>query len=310
MTRKFFRYFVYISVIVFLYSLYKSDYLQLPHIHSLKEICISIILLIGGFIVAAISWQRVLLKSGFTINACDGIAGVGISIFGKYIPGKVWQILGPSAYISARYNYPMANISVATLEAELVGLWVGLCLGALGLIVVNAVNIWGWGLLLLWLGLTILIFTRFVHTVVDRILRKLLKRRVVVPKLSIASVFSVMPWFVAYWSLWGVAFYFFVAAMTEASVSANVALCFPLAGSLGILAVIVPGGLGVREGIIAVFLTLSGLTVQESTSISVFSRLWFLFGECCLFLIGLVISRYGRQMMHRNNEEQKHGSSA
>ena len=61
---------------------------------------------------------------------------------------------------------------------------------------------------------------------------------------------------------------------------------FPLAGVLGIMTFISPGGLGTREGVIVAYLTLASIPVVEATTIAVASRLWFLTGEVFIFIVG------------------------
>jgi uncharacterized membrane protein YbhN (UPF0104 family) len=68
-----------------------------------------------------------------------------------------------------------------------------------------------------------------------------------------------------------------------------IAFAFGLAGSIGIMAVFAPGGLGVREGILTGFLTLAGVDLPVATTIAVTSRLWFLAGELFIFLLAVVL---------------------
>jgi uncharacterized membrane protein YbhN (UPF0104 family) len=49
-----------------------------------------------------------------------------------------------------------------------------------------------------------------------------------------------------------------------------------------------PGGLGVREGIIVLVLTATGLDVKVATTISVISRIWFISGEIFIFLMAIL----------------------
>jgi uncharacterized membrane protein YbhN (UPF0104 family) len=63
-------------------------------------------------------------------------------------------------------------------------------------------------------------------------------------------------------------------------------LAFPLAATLGIIAVIAPGGLGAREGVLVAYLVLAGQSVADATTVAVAARLWFLAGELALFVIG------------------------
>lgn len=60
---------------------------------------------------------------------------------------------------------------------------------------------------------------------------------------------------------------------------------FPLSVCFGIIAIILPGGLGLREGIIIGYLVLAGLDTEQATTISFLNRLWFIAGELFIFLL-------------------------
>ena len=77
-----------------------------------------------------------------------------------------------------------------------------------------------------------------------------------------------------------------VNSLTSMDVPLSVGLGFPLAGSLGVMAFIVPGGLGVREGALIAYLSLAGIAVPVATTISIASRLWYLVGEVFIFFVG------------------------
>ncbi len=65
--------------------------------------------------------------------------------------------------------------------------------------------------------------------------------------------------------------------------------------SFGVLAIILPGGLGVREGIIVAYLTLAGLDVETATTISFMNRLWFISGEVFIFLLSSILRITGQR---------------
>ena len=81
------------------------------------------------------------------------------------------------------------------------------------------------------------------------------------------------------------------ASLTETDIAWSVGLGFPLAATLGIMAVIAPGGLGAREGVLVGYLMLAGVPLAEATTISLASRLWFLVGEAFIFIVGWVSDR-------------------
>ena len=65
-----------------------------------------------------------------------------------------------------------------------------------------------------------------------------------------------------------------------------VALAFPLATTAGIVALPLPGGLGLREGILVGLLAIVGFSVSDATAYAIVARLWFLLGETFMFVVG------------------------
>ena len=109
---------------------------------------------------------------------------------------------------------------------------------------------------------------------------------------------TIIPFFFFTWIFWCIGFYFFVSSIVDDVIFPYIGLGFSLATTLGVVAVIAPGGIGVREGVLVGFLTLSGMTVENATTVSVASRLWYLCGEIFIFLLGYFIHNYGEGSTH------------
>ena len=60
---------------------------------------------------------------------------------------------------------------------------------------------------------------------------------------------------------------------------------FPISVVYGVLAIIVPGGIGVRESILSGFLIALKVDPKLAVTISALSRLWFISGEVFIFLL-------------------------
>jgi len=88
--------------------------------------------------------------------------------------------------------------------------------------------------------------------------------------------------------LWSMGFYTLVVSLTAIDVPWSVGLGFPLAATLGIMALITPGGIGAREGVMVGYLSSAGIPIAEATTIAVASRLWFLAGELFIFIAGWI----------------------
>jgi len=284
--KSWYRYLVCLSLVFLAIALYKADYLKLPQISSYSVLIISFIFLFGGFISDAISWKQILKHSNYHVDLGECLAGVGLSIFGKYVPGKIWTIVGRAAYVAEKNHYPLSKLSAISLNAQFIALWLGLIFGAIGLFLFGGLYLWGWLILFLWLGLTIVIFSKLAHGSAERVIKIALRKDIQIPRLTIKSTLSVMPWFVVLWVFWSIGFYMLVTSLTAMDVAWSVGLAFPLAATLGVIAFIAPGGLGVREGVMVGYLTLAGLPIAEAVTIAGASRLWFLVGEAFIFTMG------------------------
>ena len=290
--KSWFKCLIYISLVFLAIALYKSNYLKVPHIFSSSALTASFLLLFAGFLANAISWKHVLKESNYDIDLGVCIAGLGLSIFSKYIPGKIWMIVGPAAYISDKYHYPLGTLSVISLNAQFIVIWSGLVFGMIGMYLLGVGwHLWGWLILSLWLVLTVVIFSKLVHAKAEHAIRIILRKDITFPNLTIKSTIAVMPWFVCNWAFWSIGFYMLVTSLIEAYVPWSVGFGFPLAATLGILTFISPGGLGTREALMIGYLTLADIHLVDATTVAVASRLWFLVGEIFIFIFGWAAHR-------------------
>lgn len=271
-------------------ALYRADYLTIPEITSFYCVIGSFVFLFGGFATDAFSWKSTLNASKFRANSKESLASVGLNIFAKYIPGKVLVIVGRAAYISERKNYPFGRISILSLNAQFISLWVGLTLGTSGLFILGEFLIWKWFILFLWISLTVIIFSKVVHKLLEKAIKFIFHKEILIPQLNVISVLKIMPWFLTCWVCWSIGFYLLASSLQIHYIPIVAGLIFPLSGTLGILAVIAPGGIGVREGLMASCLVMTGLPVTEAATISVASRLWFLIGEIFIFVSGWIVN--------------------
>ena len=242
--------------------------------------------LFGGFLAQSKSWQAILGSAGKNYRFAPCLAGNGLSVFAKYIPGKVLIILGRAGYLAEKLKQdPLSALSSLSLNTQLIALWSGLTVGTAGLFFIGGLSVWGWMILALWLGLSLAIFSPAAHKIMEKIITLFLKKEVHLPQVSIGKVIKTLPWFLLQWGCWSMAFYFLVIALHPNSVHWASGFTYPLAMSLGIMAIFAPGGIGIREGLMVGLLVMAGLTSTEATTISVASRLWFLIGEAFIFIL-------------------------
>jgi uncharacterized membrane protein YbhN (UPF0104 family) len=279
---------IYLSLAFLLYYLYRFDYLDFRHTEfNYYYLIPSILLLWLGFLISPLSWKSVLSRQGIHISYRKALVSEGISIFTKYIPGKVLIILGRAGFVSLD-GHALKHTSLASLKTQFISFWVGLVLGCIPLFFIQD------SIYLILLAtiscLLIIIFlhNKFVHNLFSRILGKILKKEVEVPLLKFSESLVAVVMYACMWIFWGSAFYL-LASSISVELSPVMILLFPLSATVGMMAIIIPGGLGVREGIITFVLHKTGIPLEVATGLSVLSRLWYLSGEAFVFITALIM---------------------
>ncbi|WP_295886979.1 lysylphosphatidylglycerol synthase domain-containing protein [uncultured Thiohalocapsa sp.] len=285
---------VYLSLLFLVVWALQADYLRAYNIADPRALFASLGLVLAGFLLAAAAWWRLLALHGLPVSLRLSLASVGVTIFAKYIPGKVWLIVGRAGYLAERSAYRLAPLSLASLRAQLLTLWIGVPLGALTfMFVVDA----SWReLAWLAIGLWALLAWLLRFDVAGRSASWLQNRlRLEGPdiELRMSGLVRIAPWFLGVWVCWAAGFAMLAAAFTGGAPRLDDGLAFVLATTLGVVAVIAPGGLGVREGLLIALLVMLGRPAELAITLSVVARLWFLAGEAMLFFAGLVAAGRG-----------------
>ena len=281
------RLFIYISLGFLVYYLYKERFLTIPEIHNTFYLIISIVLIFLGLMFNSLQWKAVLLKNNYSIQNSDAVLSFGLTIFGKYIPGKLWMIVGRATYISEKTKFSLKKLTAISLNTQFISLWVGLSLGIIGVIYGGGSPLWEVLSSVLWLTLSTIIFVTPIHRLSEKIFLSLTKRNFTIPFIKFKDIVKILPNFILTWITYAFAFYFLVSSLLLEKQELTIGLGFPFAGTMGIMAVFSPGGLGVREGFLTGFLKLYDISTYNALSISIFSRLWFLLGEILIFLSAL-----------------------
>lgn len=288
--KRLFNILLYISFIFLIIYLYNQDYIDTDWKQiSLWPLGLSVILFFIGITFSSISWWKSLQVHDILISKSLAIVSHGLSIFAKYIPGKIWVIMGRATYVSA-WNHSFTAASVASLKEQLIYVWVGLGVSAIPMFMFYGLDYFSIMVMAIFLAFSFFIFSEGFNRFIIRILNRILKKELNIPAISLRNSLSIALYCLVYWVIW-MAGFFFLAYSLQDEVTILVVFAFPLSVTLGILAVIFPGGIGVREGIMTGFLTHSGMPVQDAASLSVMARLWFMSGEIFIFVLALILRR-------------------
>ncbi len=286
---------VIIAVVIFYFlgrSLYSSwgELVKSDIRFNLLYLILSEVFFISVAFGTSFAWQRTLRLLGADMGYWQSFRIIAISLFGKYLPGKVWAI-GGRIYLAKQRGVGEAESSTALLIET-----VSLSFAAFAIFFISLgfyrphtlpTNIY-WSLLLVPIGL--LLIHPKILTMILRILARLTKRSITIPKFGYTDLLKIYLYYLVLWIIHSMGFYFLTISIFPASYQ----LILPLIGAysiswiLGFLVLISPGGLGVREGLLAFFLKFV-IPTPIAALMAIVSRIWVTIGEILFLIISLII---------------------
>ena len=227
-------------------------------------------------ILTLFGWRALLVDLGVRLALPASASVFFVGQLGKYLPGSVWSVAIQSD-MGGRLGVPrrtlgiagLLNLALAVLTAALVGL------PALPLLVRRS----GEDVSLIWFAvpvllLVVLLWPPLLNRLIARGLR-LLRRDPLPRALSGAAIVACVGWFVLAWLSMAAAVWVLAADLAPGASVRDLALTtlsgYCLAAGLGMLSVIVPAGVGVRDGLL-VLLLVGLMPLGAATAIVVVHR--------------------------------------
>jgi len=167
-----FTVFFYASVLFFAVYLFRQKDLQV-HIAHLRPVwlALSVLLLWAGFFAATLSWRKALQVHDIHINVRMAVYSHGISVLGKYIPGKVWVIVGRAFPVTAG-GTDFHRATLASLKEQLLYLFLGLFISVVPVLIYYPAGYVTLILLVSLLLLGMVLFVPVVHRLAASLLDK------------------------------------------------------------------------------------------------------------------------------------------
>ena len=279
-----------IAFIFFSIYLFYNDFYLSINPHDFASLIFSFILLIFVFTLKSFLWHRVLHRFQVKISFKVAFSSQFKSIMMKYIPGKIWVIIGRASIISQE-GYSFAYCSFISSFMQIITVISGLLVGLFGtlyfefLFLPSKISY----MLLILLIILFLIFSReiIIPGMNVRFIPKFIRQYT---GFKIPPVADILILSIIHWILMGYAFLLFFQSIVF-NIGWYPIFLQPLANNIGILSAFTPGGLGVREGIMISYLSLEEFSIPEATTISITARFWFCIGELFVFIIGLLIRK-------------------
>lgn len=250
--------------------------------------------------VTGIAWARIVrsLDPRARISTAEAVAVQCLSWLLKYIPGQVGSVANKVLWAKRKgisrtlivisFIYENVFLQLASIVPAAVILFVSLGPQVFG----DNVTLLVLPLLVL-IPLALVLYRPFFHRIVSFPARRILKQTV--PReyflKSVPSLVALVE-FVGPRIINGVGFVLVAAAVSDIGPAewAPFAAAYALAGAVGILAVFVPSGLGVREAVIVLVLS-QYIPTAEAVVISLLARLLSTIGDAFIALIYVGIRR-------------------
>ncbi len=235
------------------------------------------------FLATVLTWKNALrYMTTRSVGFREGLTQILLVNFGKYIPGKVWGLAARGARLK-KLGFSLEQISSTSYLEQILLLLAGFWLAFLAAAIAfqNILPV----LLLLLTTLAVVLF-RGGSTLAHRLSQSIPGARWLEPIFNInigtRQVLSLTLGYLVVWLLLTVTFVMVCNSVISVDLTLQHIAIFLLSltsGFLaGFLAIFSPGGVGVREGVGAAFLS-SIVTIEEALMLMLLFRVWVIIWE-------------------------------
>lgn len=235
------------------------------------------------------TWREVLAGLGAPLPWRAGARVFFVSQLGKYVPGSVWPTL-LQMQAGRRYGAARRTVLTGGLITVLLNCCVGLLVGCALLPLYNAHALAHyWWVLLALPFLLALLHPRALTALLDRVFA-LVHRPPLGERLPVRASLRAGAWAILSWAALGAHLAVLCAALGSGGVSTFV-LCTGAMGisvALGVLAIPVPAGAGVREAVLILALA-PILAPGQALALAVASRVILILCDLALALVSLAL---------------------
>ena len=256
-----------------------------------------------GTWLTMVGWRVILADLGSPLHLAPAGGVFFVGQLGKYLPGSVWTVL-VQADMASHLHVPRRRTGVTGLVTIGLSVLTGLLVGlpALPLLLQRSAGSSGWLLLAVPL-LVVLVWPALLNRLIAWGLR-VLRREPLEETLSTRAILTTVGLYALAWVLFGVHILVLALAVGGGTGVTLASLTgYALAGSLGMLTVILPAGLGARDGILAIVLA-SAMPLSAGTAVALVSRFVVTLVDVLAAAAGWAYAR--RHHLVTSREEREH----
>ena len=303
---KFLQWAIVIAIFFFLGRMVWENWIQVkeaPLTFNPFLLLLSTLIFVLSYFIQIWAWYLITLKLGIAVSIYETLESWFYSQLGKYLPGKVWLLLGRFYFYESKGKSKKAISIALYLETITVIMAAGLIFLAT-LALFKEVRPFYSGKTFWWFLIPFILAFVAIH---PRVLQKIFnwilvrfKREHVSLSISYSNILWILFVCIVSWVVGGVGFYLFVDSVYSVAPQYILFLTGALAISsiLGLVAIIAPSGLGVREGALVYLLSFI-MPVSVAVIISILTRIWMTLIEIGLigvvYLLSKILKGFGKR---------------
>ncbi len=269
---------------------------------------LSTLIFASSYFIQVWAWYLITLKLKIAVSFPETTKSWFYSQLGKYLPGKIWLLLGRIYSYESR-GKPRKLISVALYFEMVTVVIAGGMIFLASPVLVRETRYLYSGKQLWWLVPVFILSFASIH---PQVLQKIMNWVLVLFRrepISLSASYSDILWIltvcIVAWLVGGLGFYLFVDSIYPLALRSILFLTGALAisSTLGLIAIFAPSGLGVREGAL-VFLLSFVMATPVAVILSVLTRIWM-----TLIEIGLIGMIYLLEQLQRQEKKKTCGEA-
>ena len=234
---------------------------------------LSCALVLANYALLIEAWRVLLHGWGGSLGFWEAARIWTISNLGKYLPGKVWVIGSAAVMAQAR-----GVSGGAAVGASVIGQLINILAGFVVLVATGAgvLRVPAIGVVAIVVMGGVLLLAPPVLPWFGRLVARITRRDIVIPRMPHRAIWIAAAISVASWVLYGLSFRVLtLGVLSRAPGAPGLYIAIYTASYLaGFLALIAPGGIGVREVVMATALKGAGFGTGEALLLVVASRIW------------------------------------
>lgn len=261
-----------------------QEFIQSVENFNLFPIILSLGLLLIFYTTHSIIWKLIIKDLGHDISIKKAIKIRSISEIGRYTPGKIWHFLGRT-YFSKKLGIPktttLTSLAIETLSMMVSAVTIFLLFSS-NIIEMNALLI----LSILLISLIIL-RSKYFNILINKILIKKgkIKKKINI-NIPLTSLITILILYGVSWIIIGGSLLLTIKSLfPEISYFSilNITGIFAISWVIGYISFLTPGGIGIREGTMAILLS-SQLSQPIAIAVPILFRILTVISELLMIL--------------------------